>query len=1044
MILSGSGYEGGKQRIVDYYFQDHTNTEKAAFLKDEYGTGGGTVVFSESRRGYQGHNAKGIEIHNSGFDNSSIHLTWSKVSKRIGELIENEKYFQQRYPSDIPIIKPNIVDNTEIQGAEEAPFLMDENITEPETNTAEKKRKTQPEMNFSRLQKLAPHIMDKRYSYSKLQSDGFMDLSIEWIGENKLAMSHYGKQNGDLMADPDMTMIIDFEKKTLMPATFQNDYVGVYQEVYLENNQWRPKLSKELTSFLSTWLKNIEHQGHVLRFAKYYQEEMQSIPVALNGEGQEYGFDIPHDIISLAQLEPYRKAQNARKAKIPIEDELKYEPSFGELGNGITVWNTLEEVDGDYQTIAHIGEDGTITYYVDDLPKAIIERIEKNATPSIPDKQQEMVEYGYQWEGMINLDDEEAIRLFDAGHDIYLLHDDNTESLCESEKRLIQHINDGGLVGLEKEVASIAINNTRQSEKLNFHITDDSLGAVGIKEKYKNNIAAIRLLKIIEGENRLATSDEQEVLSQYVGWGGLSKVFDETDNSWSNEYAELKGILDDTEYKAARSSVLSAYYTPPIVIKSMYKAIENMGFSDGNILEPAMGIGNFMGLLPLSLSDSNMYGVELDSISGRMAKQLYQRENIQVTGLEHTAFHDNFFDVAIGNVPFGSYGVTDKRYDKHNFMIHDYFMAKALDKVRPGGIVAFITSKGTLDKKNSSVRKYLAQRAELVGAIRLPNNAFKANAGTEVTSDIIFLKKRDSIQDIEPDWVQLGTTWDGLPINQYFADNPHMILGTLKKQIGMYGAEDITCIPFEGSNLENQLAEAITHIHAEIEENEYMIDEPETHDTSIPADPNVKNYSFTIMDDKLYYRENSRMNPVDTNVKAEQRIRGMLGLSKTLHLLIDYQLEGYAEHAIIGMQSKLNEQYDNFVKELGRISERGNSLAFSDDSSYYLLTSLENYDDNGQFKNKADIFTKQTIRPNKIIKKVDTASEALAVSIGRKAKVDIGFMSSLTNKESQQIINDLQGIIFKDPLSDLSSPYEGFLAADEYLSGDVRDMTCPT
>ena len=1356
-------------------------------------------------------------------------------------------------------------------------------------------------MNFARLEALVPHIMDKRYRHATLTADGFMDLTVEWIGSNRLAMAHYGEQNGDSMADPDMELIVDFDNKTIMPATYQNDYAGVYQEVYLENNRWRPKLSRELTSFLNTWLRNIEFQGHVPTKAIYYDPDKESQTILFDEQGREYGFDIPHDLLSMSKLEDV-DSQQAEKEEAEEKPDAGYELGFGVLGNGTTVWNRLHEVNGDYETIAHISDDGEIKYYRDDLPAEVAHRIENRArlqsSQSPPEPQTEaavpqaeseqpsafslsqtdvdrilrtgsnednsllricaiyrlgksaedIVEFlRHEYRGGKGLylnnekisvwfnndgihiaegdtalfadakqlitweqaeqrigelleqgqymtqDDLNAVDLFERtrlAETLWYVHGDMSdevrhlffsddmfhggfpdstariaEMLAHPEmldaitnelerfaqdyeqnrdlmrfhhhnpRELLDNLRDlrlprreyaseltdvpylkmfitqdeadaalisgsgvsggkrriyaffaqehtykekadflkkeygtGGrshalsgashsweehdskgieyrrsrdddslrltwnatarridyLIGNERyltgaERAQLAeqqpvhaehdvmddvdpavireqLNNperqaeidrfldaaekiaqesavepyerfavvetedgyaiwddlddgyyvdeegvteeftsewqanayldkvkkavadkeaeewlyvehskngiaepkplpykvgdtvylednrpfvidkigmfdvslrdpsltypiaraesresfarlleqypqpdTTKPERINYHITDDNLGVGGVKEKYQRNVAAINLLKQIEDENRLATADEQEVLAQYVGWGGLAKAFDETDSSWSGEYAELKSLLDETEYRSARASTLNAHYTSPVVIKAMYKALENMGFTGGNVLEPAMGIGNFMGMLPPSLSDSKMYGVELDSISGRIAQQLYQRESIQVTGFEHTAFQDNFFDVTIGNIPFGSYGVADKKYDKYNFLIHDYFMAKCIDKVRPGGIVALITSKGTLDKKNSNVRKYLAQRTELVGAVRLPNNTFKANAGTDVTSDILFLKKRDSLQDIEPGWVQLGQTPDGVPINQYYIDNPHMVLGKMEFWKGMYGNENETaCVPLENADLHQQLDEAISYIEAEIDDG-YMMDEPDAYDTSIPADPDVKNYSFTVVDDKLYYRENSRMNLYETNATAEKRIRAMITLSTTLHTLIDYQLEGYGDFEIRKMQQRLNSQYDNFVKAFGRINDRANRLAFSDDSTYYLLSSLENLDEYGEFIGKADIFTKQTIRSRKQVTHVDIAAEALALSMGNKAKVDIGYMSALTGKEPQTIINDLTGVIFKDPLSDLSNPYEGFLTADEYLSGNVRD-----
>jgi len=1198
-LLEGSRVEGGKQRIIDYFYANESNSERADFLKQEYGTGGGSVFFPNNIAGWEDHGGKGIEIFPLGYGHPSIRMTWAKAAKRVGELIENGRYFEPRHLNEEPLIKPAIDINIEPQGAEQAPFSLEQTESEQEetVQSVQNKRRTQSQMNFARLQALAPHVMDKRYRHATLSADGFMDVSIEWIGDNRLAMAHYGEQNGDLMADPDMELIVDFDRQEVLPATYQNDYLAVFQQVYLENNRWRPKLSRELTSFLNTWLRNLEFQGHVPTKAIYYDTDKEEQPILFDEQGREYGFDIPHDLFSAVQFTPL-----AEKEESAASSDEKYELGFGELGNGITVWNRLREVNGDYETIAHISDDGGITYYRDDLPADVVRRIEDQARAQAPPKTAESAPqaeseqpsaFSVDDDGALADADPAAIRerlnsperqaetdrmlaaaekvaaesavepyerfsvvkteygyfIWDDLQDGYYVGDDGIESF-NSERKANTYLEQIRKAVADKEAAEwlkvehAKIDATPDHEpqprlevgmtftleertyrvekidperdqiqledvtfangvgfpifradrlsdienqleqdgffdivpadvketkpgarqrhsgvyfpgeivlvehhmappephKLNYHITDDDLGVGGAKEKYHRNIAAIRLLKQIESEDRLATADEQEVLAQYVGWGGLSKAFDDTDSSWSGEYAELKELLDETEYKAARASTLNAHYTSPVVIKAIYKALENMGFSGGNILEPACGVGNFLGLLPPSLSESNLYGVEIDSVSGRIAQQLYQRENIQITGFENTAFQDNFFDVAVGNVPFGSYGVIDKRYAKHNFYIHDYFIAKSIDKVRPGGLVTLITSKGTLDKQNSSVRRYIAQRAELVGAVRLPNNVFKANAGTEVTCDILFLKKRDSLQDIEPDWVQLGETDDGVPANQYYIDNPHMVLGRMEFCKRMYGKEDDTaCIPFEGADLAQQLEDAISNIEAEIDEPDYMMDEPDDNDTSIPADPNIKNYSFTIVNDKLYYRENARMRLYDTNATAEKRIRGMLALAKTLHGLIDVQLEGRGDFEVRKAQSRLNSQYDEFVSEYGLINDRANRLAFSDDGDYYLLSSLEDIDENGNFKGKADIFTRQTIRPRKVITHLDTSSEALAVSIGEKARVDIGFMSALTGKEPETVIEELTGVIFKDPLSDLNNPYDGYITADEYLSGNVRE-----
>lgn len=549
---------------------------------------------------------------------------------------------------------------------------------------------------------------------------------------------------------------------------------------------------------------------------------------------------------------------------------------------------------------------------------------------------------------------------------------------------------------------------------------------------------AIRALRAIEGENRLAAPPEQDVLARYVGWGGIPQAFDDKNDSWRREYEELKELLSEDEYASARASTLNAFYSSPTVIRAMYEGLNNLGFKRGNILEPSMGTGNFFGLLPDEMRESKLFGVELDSLSGRIARQLYQTADVRIAGFEKTDFPDNFFDAAVGNVPFGGYSLADRRYDKHGFLIHDYFFAKAMDKVRPDGIVAFITSKGTLDKRNPGVRRYLAQRADLIGAIRLPNDAFAANAGTSVTSDIIFLQKRDHPRETEPDWVHLRHNEDGLPINGYFAQNPHMVLGRMEQGNSLYGNDDeTTCTPVPGANLADQLAEAIGHIRGNIVER--TMEENERTAAAIPADPNVRNYSFTLVNDELYFRVNSEMNKAELPRRAEERVRGLIGLRDCCRELIDYQLQGYDDAAVAGKQAELNRLYDDFARAYGLINSRGNKQAFAEDSSYYLLCSLEILREGGELERKADMFTRRTIRRHQPVTRADTASEALAVSIAERGCVDLDFMSRLTGFESAKIVEDLQGVIFRNPAKtdQLGRPFHE--TADEYLSGNVRE-----
>ena len=576
------------------------------------------------------------------------------------------------------------------------------------------------------------------------------------------------------------------------------------------------------------------------------------------------------------------------------------------------------------------------------------------------------------------------------------------------------------------------------AERHTFNLRENEVETVGKKERFRRNIMAIQLLKKCQEENRFATPEEQIILSKYVGWGGLSEAFDENNSAWATEYLELSSVLTPEEYASARESTLTAFYTPPEVITAIYKAMEQMGFKEGNLLEPSCGIGNFIGMLPDTMQDSKIYGVELDAISAGIAQQLYQKTTIAAQGFEETNLPDSFFDGVVGNVPFGDFKVSDKRYDKHKFLIHDYFFAKSLDKLRPGGVMALVTSKGTMDKETLAVRKYIAQRAELLGAIRLPNNTFKGNAGTEVVSDILILQKRDRLIDIEPDWVHLDTDENGIKMNSYFVQHPEMILGEMKMVSGRFGME-ATCVPYENADLAAQLDEAVANIHGEITEYETE-EELEEEDNSIPADPTVRNFSYTVVDDKIYYRENSRMTPVEVSATAENRIKGMIAIRNSVRTLIELQTEDYPDSEIKAEQERLNRLYDTFSGKYGLINSRANTSAFSQDSSFSLLSALEIIGEDGELERKADMFSKRTIKPHTPVTSVDTASEALAVSLGEKATIDMDYMMGLSGKSENEIFEDLKGVIFLNPLYEYGNSYEPkYLMADEYLSGNVRE-----
>lgn len=694
-----------------------------------------------------------------------------------------------------------------------------------------------------------------------------------------------------------------------------------------------------------------------------------------------------------------------------------YDLGYGHLGNGLTVWNRLEEEHGDYKTVAHIAPDRTVTIYDEEMPQAVREEIQRIADTS-----------------QMTISATQDAPVFSV-----------PPKVQEPPQR--EELPAPPPVRREKVSPTVLHPEIPPKQRHNFRITDDHLGEGGAKAKFHNNVAAIRTLREIEFDNRLATPEEQEILSRYVGWGGLPQAFDENNEQWADEFAELYGLLSPEEYEAAKATTLNAHYTSPTVIKAIYQAVENMGFRTGNILEPSCGIGNFFGLVPESMKDSHLYGVELDPLTGRIAQQLYQQNSIAVQGFENTELPDSFFDLAIGNVPFGSYSLHDKRYDKHHFLIHDYFFAKTLDKVRPGGLIAFITSKGIMDKQNSSVRKYIAERAELIGAIRLPNNAFLANAGTQVTTDILFLQKREKLVDVsipEPnaglEWLHLGQTEDGVPVNQYFLDHPEMMLGQMAFDRSMYGNEkETTCKPLEGESLSDLLAKAVGNLHAQYTPYEIEEREGEEEDRSIPADPSVKNFSYTVVDGQVYYRENSRMFPVEVSVTAENRIRGMIALRDCARGLLEIQMENGSEEAVQEGQRELNRLYDSFMAQYGLLNSRANTSVFSADSSFPLLCSLEVLDEQGSLKRKADMFTKRTIQPYRAVTHVDTASEALAVSLGEKARVDLEYMGSLTGKTQEQLEEELRGVIFPVPGEVETNGKPHYVTADEYLSGNVRE-----
>ncbi|MBP3576868.1 MAG: DUF3849 domain-containing protein [Lachnospiraceae bacterium] len=1013
-LTGGSGFEHGKFRIYEYFMEGHDKKDNIAFLKNEYGTGGSSHALPGSDSGHEDHDAKGIRLEkgNYGSPYAKVLLNWNVVEKRIRELVQADKYLspegkeayaqykQEQAEEAMQKEQEKLEHGTRLECKEAIEKAIAENFdgaTLPRDTAKGVIEQYGKERVEYVLANTITHLShDGRFSVNNKEWAKGIVPSAEWNTRDLIVTSHPAVLDGFTNQARRYQELDREPEKQPVPEREETETIS-------EGEAKAPETEKadieQLNERLYEMSAVVKICGALNRKDVVgWNEETQAVTIAddertLKGkEVYDFLFAEAADYVMMQTisgetekaLEMDGLLKNARQYASRYEGELSVEQeetqerfSVTETSDAFTepfaVWDNEKE---DY----HVEEDGTVPTF----------ETEPEAEEYVSGKNEP----------------EAAV-----------------EPLLEQESQ-----NDAEA---PKEQPPID-----KSGAVNFHIapeTEESAGkGFAAKEKFRQNVEAIRTLEKIEGENRIATRAEQEILAKYVGWGGLADAFDETKANWASEYQELKSLLSAEEYDSARESTLNAHYTSPVIIKAIYDAMERMGFSKGNILEPAMGIGNFFGMLPENMQESRLYGVELDGITGRIARQLYPNADVKITGFEKTDYPNDFFDVAIGNVPFGQYKVADRAYDKHNFLIHDYFFAKALDKVRPGGVVAFVTSKGTMDKKSPEVRKYLAQRAELLGAIRLPNTAFKENAGTEVTSDILFLKKRDRVIDIEPDWVHLCENEDGIAMNQYFADHPEMIMGKMEMVSGQFGME-ATCTPDTAIPLSKQLERAISHIEGSIDEVEFDELDDELTREAIPADPGVKNYSYTIVDERVYYRENSIMKPVEVSETMEQRMKGMVQIRDCTQELIDYQLNEYPEDMIKSKQAELNELYDAFSKKYGLINSQTNKRAFNQDSSYCLLCSLEKLDDEGNFKGKADMFSKRTIKKAEVVTSVDTASEALAVSLGERARVDLAYMSELTGKSEEEVAKELAGVIFQNPVT------EKWETADEYLSGNVRE-----
>ena len=993
---------GGKQRIMALYQTQPDRNLRAKALAKEYGIGGHSHDFLDGSSGFVNHDWKGLEFDHYP-DHQKITLKWAQVEQYIDLMVQSDRYLTDRekehYTPPAPV---SAEPDATLTNAKKLirDFCLEEYDSEPDfsdlskidiayTNATDEEIPIQVNVDLVgyRVERYLGEVLIDERQYESLE--GLTETELETLDFSELVsvtdeeLEHYHSKAE--------------ERPALLPLDAATEY-----------NALKEQHPDALVGF--------EQNGQF----EFYGEDARKVCELVGGKLLE-----KETALGTVPVTGFPSAQWAHRAK--------------------QLWQCGENV-----YLAGLNEDGTHhqTKYLrreDYLPLGATVHIEGRAfrVDNVNfDKDSVTLQDVALAEMRMPIFREEPLavvrELYEQEQNVPKLSDEELDELP------ISTVMDGKVQTFPDAAAlDEALNAEPAPESAgNFHITDDDLGIGGPKQKYARNIEAIRTLVKLEQEHRGATAEEQQVLSQYVGWGGLADAFDPGKDSWAKEYAELKGLLSEDEYAAARSSTLNAHYTSPTVIRSIYDAVERMGFRSGNILEPSMGVGNFFGMLPDSMADSRLYGVELDSITGRIAKKLYPQADITVAGFETTDRRD-FYDLAVGNVPFGQYKVNDKEYNKLGFSIHNYFFAKAIDQVRPGGIVAFVTSRYTMDSKDSTARKHMAERADLLGAIRLPNNAFKANAGTDVVSDIIFLQKRDRPADIEPAWVQLGKTEDGFAINQYFADHPEMILGVLSTESTQYGREELTVAPIEGANLADQLAEAVQHIegqYTEVEVETPDIADAEAERKTLPADPEVKNFSYTVVDGEVFYRENSVMTQVELSDTAKGRVTGMVELRQIVNDLIDQQLNDYPDEDIKAIQERLNAAYDAFTAKYGLLNDHRNGRLFEQDSSYYLLCSLENLDEQGQLKSKAAMFTKRTIRPERTVTSVDTPSEALAVSIGEHGKVDLPYMAELlgTPGEYGRITTELSGVIFKDPAADPTDPEAGWQMADEYLSGDVR------
>ena len=1128
VLQKGSGVADGKYRIYRQFQKGVDRQKNIEFLKNEYGTGGGTHIFPDGFSGHSWHDSKGLAIDRNGtYTNHDLVLKWSQVEKRLRELIKDNRYLnpkekdhyadylesvsapQYEIDTQRKILRQRFIDaNRDLPPADKrdtlalrlSDFIRDLDRYEKDLLSVVERS----DLADVTAEQMEQHLSDPStvqqlidfLAQVQWKTTSVFSRSNGWKFTEELRELHplcYLYNEGDVVyigADKYEIATLTEEKVYLQNAEFPilgQEYSRADFEEKLTENPANDHLKVVVTEKQRTEAPSEKKQDGI-QFSIGFSEHPAFYDRQLNDRYTDLSFALGNKLLGILDEKQHREREGDKNIGWYHKTDFVIKAVIG--GEEFNYEGRFDIGDGEGDLIAHIKNfyDYALSpkgeqLYGDDRESLLRGRDEfipflEQHTELKPEDEKlldEIMATESDWyrtaeeaeekpqanADKVNGSEAPVIEMEQSTDDLI-----GREIIIDNRKYLIESI---GKISGDVSLRDITFQNnvgfpinrvekigyiqklleqektelppeekteTLATDRHNFRITDDAIGIGGAKEKFRNNMAAINLLHELEIENRLATPEEQEVLSRYVGWGGLSMAFDEHNAAWAEEFKELYASLSPEEYRAAMESTLTAFYTPPVVIKAMYDVLDRLGFSQGNILEPSCGTGNFFGLLPESMQNSKLHGVEIDSLTGRIAKQLYQKANIAIEGFEKTNLPDDHFDVVLGNVPFGEIRVNDSRYNAQKFLIHDYFFAKALDKVRAGGVVMFITSKGTMDKASPEVRKYIAQRAELLGAIRLPDNTFKANAGTEVTSDILILQKRDRVMDIEPDWVHLDTDENGVTMNRYFVEHPEMVLGEIKMENTRFGTFEPVCKARKDIPLSELLSNAVQRINGEIPELDNRVDEiSDEQELSVPADPNVRNFSFTLVDGRVYFRENDRMQPASVSMTAENRIKGLIQIRDCVRKLIEYQTEDYPEKMIRTEQENLNRLYDVYTAKYGLINSRGNYLAFASDESYFLLCSLEVLDDEGNFKRKADMFTKRTIKPHREVTSVETASEALALSIGEKARVDLPYMEQLTGKTQAELVQDLQGVIFKVP----NCEHVSYVAADEYLSGNVRN-----